>query len=286
MIPLRQLVRSSNTVYSKYLSRKACVLSHVEEAERSQWLWFNLIKSYQFSMQFESLGKNLRFELYRLLDNFGYLPESKTANRLESKIPWILKHPEGGVFLPLEIYKLLMQEQRLADCNYLFALLYRLRLGEQKELAGFVGTNIDAQLSISFESNILDMALVLYIWFSRQLSYSKANKKPETRVFSLKGEEIQPARKQDKFCESASNIWGHLDSHFARESAEVKAFRSNIENGRKGFYRSLTLLSGRNSALKEYFRNGWFIPVLPANWRKIIDKIEIITPREVVVSQG
>lgn len=291
MIPLSELISVAGDDYIRYLSRKTGFLITRDNSVPVQWLWMHMIRDFDFSSDIATLRISERECLDHLLHNFGYLPgDNKEAVKLEKILPWVFRHPTGGFFIPVEIFKSMMQEQRFHEERYLFSLLYRLPDAEQKSLASLQAGSLEGQMAISFEKHPLDMALVLYLWIARHHSEGRI-RYPDRRGRVLKGPfsflretDSRPLhiKKEGFFPEKPVNAWEHLYRYFPHQHHDIDELRNIIRNGRKGFYRSLGLIKRTDSELFEAFKWCFFLPVLPRNSRadRRIDSLKLVSPVE------
>lgn len=213
---------------------------------------------------------------------------------MEKNISWIFRHPAGGIFLPLEIFKVFMREKYYQNSGYLFSLLYQMTFSELKGMASFLGNTLEAQLTISFEKNTYDMALVLFIWFANR----HINNDVAYDIFKEKGRIITSyhfLREDQKssidtktknssglFPYESRPLWKYLFEKFPESSYQINELKDMILRGKKGFYRSLSLISHDNEMFIEAFRTGILIPIWKKSSKKLpIDQWMIQTPREI-----
>ena len=297
MYPLSEILNVSKQSYIQYIAKKTGFLISGRNSEKIQWLWVHLLKLYHEKNIHQKLNYVEKLAFYELLNNFGYIPGSENnANleNLEQKIPWIFKHPHGGFFIPLELIKTLMQDEEYYEENYFFSLLRKLTLKEQKDFVSFLGGTAESQIHLSFEKNRLDMALVLYIWFARQF----VHRKNLSFEFISKGRIIESpfsflrensASKKTKIDDDGIlpkkpvALWPYLENAFGGKNKDMEKWIMLMRDGKKGFYRSLSLAAPANSRLIEIFRMGLLVPILPSklNTVKNIEKIQAVTPREI-----
>ncbi|MDH5719350.1 MAG: hypothetical protein OEZ13_01895 [Spirochaetia bacterium] len=297
MYPLSEILTSSNASYLQYISKKTGFLISGKKPEKIQWLWVHLLKLYHEKSIKKILNFNERYAFEELLNNFGYIPNSECGavhEAIENKIPWIFKYPHGGIFIPLELIKTLMQDEEYFKHNYFFSLLKKLTLKEQKDFASFLGNSYETQANLSFEKNQLDMALVLYIWFARQFIHRKnlsfefiekgriinspfsfLRENTKSKNNSLSEEGILP--------EKPVFLWSYLQNAFGGRSSEIEKWIVLMREAKKGFYRSLSLAASPKNRLVEIFKMGLLMPILPhkLNTNKNIENIKAVTPREI-----
>lgn len=298
MFSLTEIVYSGNPKYLQYFSRKTEFLvvdfqmaSHCNV----RWLWRHLGKKFDFAKQYSSLNNAEKNKFKELLLNFGYLSSlDAVGEKLEKKIPWIFLHPSSGIFIPLEVLKLLMQEELCFKENFLFSLIYKLKIKEQKYFASLIGGSLEGQVALSFESNPLDMALVLYIWLADHMENiddvrhiiperGKILKSP----YAFSREERLPPLKNVKSLstllpKTPVPIWDYLPKHFSHLDDDLEKLHTLITRGNKGFYRSVALLKNQNSDLIKAIKNGILLPVITQSVSKKKNKtnIMLVTPVE------
>jgi len=304
MYSLSELVFTSDDKYLKYFSKKTgYLLPDVRSAIKSnvRFIWNHLVRTYRFAEQFAALKEPEKETFYHLLNNFGYLPPEKTEGGvIEEKISWVFRHPTGGVFVPVEIFKLLMQEEALTERSYLFQLLYRLKTVELRNYASLLGSTIEGQVNISFEKNPLDMALVIYIWLSGKIrdiqnvrdvipERGRVLSAPFGKTAGAQQKGQQKSKEIGGLLPSAPvPMWGYLKTHFAHLQDDVDKLYTLISKGNKGFYRSVTLLRHPESDLIEAFRNGILIPMIPQKKKRSlsVDNYRIVSPAEFIFHQS
>ena len=279
MISISQILDQTDPHYLKYVSKKTDYLIRNREEKSLYWLWYQILRNFDFDFFFNHLSLEEKEAFFLLLNHFGYIPSrmvSKPLEDIEKKATWILKDPEEGYFIPLEIFKKLMKQPVLLNKNFLFSLICRLKLSDQKTFGSLIGCSDQAQLSISFERNSLDMALVLYIWFA---NFHKNDKKDEVSQVSNK----------KVFTSNPALLWIHLYEKLPRFKNEIREWQKLMEYGEKNFFRSLSLLSGsgKTKELLAIFQKGYLIPILDKNFenKRDIHNILVVTPREVYFNE-
>jgi len=301
MYPLNDLVKQENPQYLKYLWKKTNFLITGKNLkinnDQIHWLWLHLLKDEYNSNLNEILNNKEKSALSFLLKNFGYIPRHLLTDsliQLEKKVKWIFRHPSGGIFIPLELVKSLMKKKSLFDDHFLFTLLYKLKLKEQKDFASLLTGDSEAQHSISIENNLLDMGLVLYIWLA---NYHKISKR-EAQNFLMKGrilhsrfsflrepENANNSYKQNSiFCKNPVPLWDHLNFIFPSLKHEIEKWKYTMQETKKGFYRTLSVIFDPHSELYKYFKYGCFFPVLTGKFhqKKSLDDLKIVTPIEIL----
>lgn len=292
MFPLSEIIGTAEAGYQHYVAKKTGFLVNKNNPESLQWLWLHIIRNFDIDFLDEELNADEKAAFDNLLTRFGYISANhitEAHEQLEQKLIWVFRHPAGGIFVPLEVFKTLMQESTFLNRQYLFSLIFHLKR-EQQNLASFVGGSLEAQLSISFEKNQLDMALVLYIWLANQHKNADlaANLFFERgKVLSSPYAFIRESGKQDKnnvdfFPEQPVAMWPHLYNAFGHLRGQIDEWYSLMHDGNKSFYRSLNLISDQNCELVQAFRHGFYLPVLSRNYsnKNNLDNIKIVTPKE------
>lgn len=291
MLPLTEVIYKAESAYLRYLGRKTnFVTAGKNELETAQYIWLHIIRHYNFEVQIEGLSELERDAFFHLLANFcsseaNQADYSTELQSVEQKIPWIFRRPHGGYFIPLEIIKKLMQEPLLKKHHFLFTLLYQLKLDELNSLATLAGQELEGQASISFESHVLDMALVLYIWYAGVL-------RNNFRRFVVGKVLASPFAEGDIKKKSANHLyisepvpmWAHLKQCFGEEEKAIEKMKQLIGGGNKGFYRSLALLPDSTSRLYQTFKNVMLMPLLPTRVKKTVPlkvgAIKVVAPAE------
>ncbi|MDH4199659.1 MAG: hypothetical protein OEV66_04685 [Spirochaetia bacterium] len=296
MFALTEIIYSASPKYLQYFSRKTGFLVADFQAacqNNVRWLWRHLSRNYNFQNQYAILNKAEKDMVRELLLNFGYLPyTNEITESMEKKIPWLFAHPVSGIFVPLEIVKLLMQEEIFFKENYLFSLVYRLKIKEQKYFASLMGGSLEGQVALSFENNALDMGLVLYIWLGEHMrnigslqniipDRGKILKSPF--AFTREGDSA-PWKSRDLrslIPENPVPIWDYLYEHFSHMKDDIDKLHTLIHRGNKGFYRSLALLRNQGGDLIKAFKSGILIPLIPyKNNTKNKVRIKLVSPVE------
>ena len=279
MYSLAEIIYQGTPKYHQYFSKKTGFLVadfQLSYQKNLQWLWRHLAKNYDFEKDYGNLSATEKDRFSNLLKNFGYLPQvDEVCEQLEKKISWIFFHPVSGVFIPLEVIKLLMQEDVFHKENYLFSLLYRLKIKEQRYFASLMGSSLEGQINLSFENNPLDMALVLYIWLAGQIGSitdirsiiperGRVLKSPFTFAREINTPSISSVTNLSTLIpEKPVPIWDYLYTHFSHLKDDIDKLFTLITRGNKGFYRSVTLLKNQNSDLIRAFKTGILLPLIP-----------------------
>lgn len=300
MYSLSEIVRYGAQDYLAYFSKKTGFLiseSHDPHKRPVRWIWRHIVRSFDFARDFEGLTPGEHQAFYRLIDNFTYEANpDEDLLALERRAPWVFRHPDGGIFVPLEVLKLLMQENLFFNKGYLFSLLFKLSPSEQKNLASLCGNTIEGQMSISFEKNNLDMALVLYIWLASEIRAITDLRE----VMPVKGKVLQTpyafAREPDdkaaeaaashRFPSSPAPLWDYLFESFPDSRLEIDRLYTLLTKGSKGFYRAFSLLptpsSGGGSDMVTAFKKGLLVPIIYRRRKERIKQMEIVSPHEFI----
>lgn len=295
MYSLTEITFYSTPAYLQYFSKKIGFLLADDPSGAKgmiRWLWRHIGHIYNFSEAYSSLNSKEREALLGLFNSFGYvLTPDETLVHLEKKISWVFRHPAGGVFVPLEIFKLLMQEEELFKMSYLFTLLYKMNAKERRNLASFCGSSLEGQLNITFETNQLDMALVLYIWYSAQVQeadFSKEIIPPRGKILSTpysftretKTDLHTGPEKVQELPAQPVSMWDYLFQNFGQHKNEVEKLYTLVTKGNKGFYRSLVLLSSSSGQMVEAFRRGALMPVIAPRSKNAYANMKVVSPME------
>ncbi|MES0489368.1 MAG: hypothetical protein ABUK01_05205 [Leptospirales bacterium] len=297
MNSITEIIQIAPPEYIQYFAKKTGFLmtGAFETNNQTRWLWHHIVRTYEFKNRFNTLTNSEKKSMTILLNNFGRTPfADETGFALEKKAPWVFKHPAGGIFIPLEMIKLLMQEDYFQKQYYLFTLLYKLKLKEQNILASLTGSSLEGQLAISFEKNPLDMGLVLYIWFSakiRTLTDIRSMMPPKAKIimgpYTFAREEDKPKKKdtslQVVFPEKPVNLWDYLFLNFPHLKKDTEKAYTLMAEGKKGFYRSLNLINNPSNEYINLFKNGLLFPVLSSSAisDSRVKNIQVVSPAEV-----
>lgn len=250
MQSLGEILRHDDAAYLKYLSRKTQYLITRDKAEFIHRFWQHLVIEYHPQRVIPDLAPAHLKTLLILMKNFAHDTRpvmQKKYQVLEKKLPWVLKHPDGGYFIPYEIMKTLMPRNRYIPRGFLFQLLYAMPDAERHSLRALTARSHRSREILGAEKHPLDSALALYIW-------TAGNR--DIRLQARKAEKNRlPA---------ATTIWEFLEGKFPNLSDEISEWQYVMMNGRKGFYRSLTVLRGAE-LLKRYVAS---LRILPATTRR------------------
>lgn len=244
MQTLGEILRNDDPAYLRYLSRKTQYLITQEKKEFVHRFWQHLIIEHHPQHILPSLSATNRKTLHNLLRNFAH--DGRVVMRgkyqaLEKKIPWVLQHPDGAYFIPYEIIKTLMPERRLIPYGFLFQLLYAMPEAEQHSLRALLARSHRSREALGHEKHALDRALALYIWTADHTQ--------------------RPAHRKERK-PTAKNIWQHLAAQFPKLEDEIAEWQHLMLTGRKGFYRSLSLIRGRGAELiKSYITSLAVVPL-------------------------
>ncbi len=292
MFPLSEIILTSRPEYFAYLSKKTgFLLPDSGRDQQLQWFWIHLVHLVQEKNKIESLTLEESAAFDELLVHFGSMPAVRHEYAvLEEKLACVFKHPGGGYFIPLEIFKLLMQRYDLSARNYLFTLLFSLAHREQRSLVSMISSSLEGQAVVSFESHPLDMALVLYIWFanhhvSGNLTYPDRGVMLHSPYAFVRETASIPVHEREPgyFPETPVSMWEHLRRYFPHRERDAQEWKNLMVAGGKGFYRGLSLISNTRSELFQAFRNGYFFPVMKKQLadKRSVEEIQIVTPREI-----
>jgi hypothetical protein len=241
MQSLGEILRYDDATYLKYLSRKTQYLITRDKTEFIHRFWQHLIVEYHPRVVLPRLSIADKKTFQELLSQFSHDTRSVMRSKyqkLEQKIPWVLKHPEGGYFIPFEIIKTLMPRSQLIAQGYLFQLLYRMPAIEQQSLRAMLARSHRSREALTQEKHQLDRALAIYIWTADHRAARRKHK-------------IQPALR---------TIWQILLERFPALAPEIEEWQFIMQNGKRGFYRSLSLIRGAE-VLKSYVTSLQVVPV-------------------------
>ncbi len=244
MQTLGEILRHDDPAYLRYLSRKTQYLITREKTEYVHRFWQHLIIEHHPLHVLPSLSATDKKTLHILLKNFSH--DGRAAMRaryqkLEKKVPWVLQHPDGAYFIPYEIIKTLMPQRKLIGAGYLFQLLFAMPEAEQHSLRALLARSHRSREALVHEKHPLDRALALYIWTADHRA---------------------PVRRRNLI--QAKNIWHYLTEEFPKLTDELDEWQHLMQTGRKGFYRSLSLIRGRGAELLKSFVTGLsVVPVAP-----------------------
>ncbi len=241
MQSLGEILRNDDAAYLKYLSRKTQYLITRDKSEFIHRFWQHLIVEYHPRVVLPRLSLADKKVFNTLLRQFSR--DTRSAMRpkyqkLEQRIPWVLKHPEGGYFVPFEIIKTLMPQSQLVPQGYLFQLLYRMPAVEQQSLRALLARSHRSREALTNEKHQLDRALAIYIWTAEHRS----------------------ARQKLKAPTSLRTIWQILLERFPALEPEIEEWQFIMQNGKRGFYRSLGLIRGAE-VLKSFVTSLQVVPV-------------------------
>ncbi len=291
MFPLSEILASADAGYRNYLAKKTGFVLATHNKDQLLHFWLHITKDFENHEQHRAMTAEQTNALQTLLSSFGYLPPKKTTTEhlaLEEQTAWIFRHPQGGIFLPLEVFKSLMRRNDKLFQPYLFSLLYNLKLKEQHNLASLIGGDIQAQLSLTFEVHPLDMALVLYIWFAGKHLSGEAVLPEKGRILTgpwsfLRETKPQPEPSPKLLPQNPVPLWDYLREHFSHQLVEIEELRHHIKTSRKGFYRPLGLVKNPQGAFSKMFRQGFLIPLPGRTWNHgaNADDIQVVCPREI-----
>lgn len=241
MQSLGEILRYDDAHYLKYLSRKTQYLITRDKSEFIHRFWQHLIVEYHPRVVLPRLSAADKKTFNTLLKQFSR--DTRAAMRpkyqkLENKIPWVLQHPEGGYFIPYEIIKTLMPQNNLVPQGHLFQLLYKMPEVEQQSLRALLARSHRSREALHHEKHPLDRALAIYIWAADHHSSRLKIKAPtQTRT-----------------------VWQALNEKFPALEGEIEEWQFIMQNGKRGFYRSLMVLRGAE-VLKTFVASLQLVPV-------------------------
>ncbi len=289
MFPLSEIYKYTDQNYLSYVWKKTHFLINPQKPDQLQFLWEHIIKNFNLHSFLKKLEENEKKAFFDLLSNYGYVSPQSYSHPdlpfevLEKKSMWIFKHPIEGIFIPLEIIKTLMKEKLLLKNNFLFSLLFRLKMKDQYDLAVLLENHYGIYQLLTRENNSLDMALVLYIWFLNIYQKStifKLQKKNKGGIipfrFKLqdKKTKIPPILKEPKI------IWDYMHQQYPDLHIPINKWYHIMKEGKKGFYYSLLLLTECKKDIWDIFVNGYLFP-LSKKEKNLPDEIKVITPNEI-----
>ncbi len=278
MFPLSDILQDSYSNYMFYIRKKTNFIINPSKTSQLRWFLEHIIKNYDFQKFLKNLNMEENKAFIHLLSQFCYSYESnhdQYIKQIEKKSMWIFKHPMGGFYIPAEFIKILMNEKSLLKKRFLFSLLFKLSLKEQKNLTALIKNSYNFSSIITNEQNSLDMALVLYILFAN--FYTKGLKQKILPINNQISQNIN----FHHFLKQPTPMWTYLYSKFLHLHPALNEWQLIMKYSKKGFYRSLSLISKPKEELIYLFSSGSFIPILPRLANRI-DNIQLVTPTEVI----
>lgn len=289
MLPLTELVRQVSPDFLNYLGKKTSFVINNVYTLDLYYFWNHLERQLAKDLTILSKNKQDLANLEKILENFSYLSPNEVDEEifeLEKKYSWIFRHPDGGIFIPLEILKSFLRFKLKTNRKFLFRLLYDLGFSEQKNLMAFVGLDLEALLLLSFEKNPYDMALVLYFYFA-ELHLSQKAQMPK-KVKILKG----PWKKTPtlahlpfSFPEEPYPFVEYLNTYFSEYQNDIVEILQYLEKNTRSFYRPLSLLKNPQTPFCQLFRQGYLLPILPKTQKRTKEwyrQIMLVTPQEIL----
>ncbi|MCS6985721.1 MAG: hypothetical protein NZM25_11430 [Leptospiraceae bacterium] len=291
MLPLAELAQNTNPSYRRYLWRKTGFLLQNPNQEKLYYFWDYLSQRMHLELA-RKPDESLKSALKELLLHFGYIPPvfiNDKLRLLEEKYSWIFRHPEGGIILPLELLKSLMRlKVRWLD-NFLFSLLLRLGLREQRNMLAYVGIDFETQFVMNLESNKLDLSLMLYLFFADLHLSGKAFLPKGKKILigpwstTASQQELVPV---EILPHKPIGLMDYLNSYFPNQKKDIADLAHLLEHHPSSFYRPLSLLTNNaKNSFSPLFRQGYLVPVLPplkkrkGPWAK---DIAVISPQEIL----
>jgi len=241
MQSLGEILRHDDAHYLKYLSRKTQYLITRDKSEFIHRFWQHLIIEYHPRVVLPRLSATDKKTFNILLRQFAHDTRPAMRSRyqkLEKKIPWVLQHPHGGYFVPYEIIKTLMPQNNLIPAGHLFQLLYKMPEVEQQSLRALLARSHRSREALAQEKHPLDRALAIYIWAADHHS----------------------ARMRLRMPAQTRTVWQALNDKFPALAAEIEEWQFIMQNGKRGFYRSLMLVRGAE-VLKSFIATMQIVPV-------------------------
>lgn len=290
MFPLAHLLSHSNLSFRSYVSQKTGYLLSDQRSEQLLHFWVYIIKDINIPELRNNLEPKYMDSLHKLFSNFNYIPApaiNENDIELEKKIPWIFKHPDGGIFIPIEIIKTFMKTASVTGKRYFFHRLANMRYSEMQSFAVFVNGIRSKSNMLSIERSPADMALVLYIWFSNLHTGGYAHYPYRGKLLNGPGSFLRENPKRtlpiDLFPIQPEPLWKHLYRFYPHLSRDVIELQSVLKSSGKGFYRSLQMISNPKNEFAEAMRLGYLLPVFPrgALNNDAIDHLKVVTPPEI-----
>ncbi len=276
MFPLSDIINYSDSRYTGYILKKTHFFLNSKKQSHLRYFWNYLIANNNFRLSHQTLSVLEKKALYTLLANSGYMAYSSYEEHLsifdalEKKLPWIFKHPLGGIFIPIEAVKLLVQEGCWRKSPFLFSILFKLSLKEQYNLLALLQQSFTSFEILQQETNRLDMMLMLYVALLNFNLHTNTNSHVNNMI-SLDGKEFTPICKP-------TPLWDYLYAYFPCSHDFIDEWFTLMHCGQKPFYHSLLLIRNR-SAITSLLLQAH---ILPYNGRKNLapTDIQIITPQE------
>ena len=289
MFPLSNLIQHSHSEYMSYVWQKTNFLLRSSSQDQLRWFWEYIISHYDYKKFWKSLKIEEEQEtFFQLLSHFCYLNknhENLYSKNIERKSMWIFKHPRGGIYIPAEFVKILMSEPYLIKENFLFSLLFRLKFKEQVNLAALIKSAFDPLEIVTHEQNPRDMALVIYILFANfhTIGFYNRSVQKSQMVVNINTKIFDSHLYNPSLLKTPQPLWDYLYEECSHIRPAVDQWYYLIKHGKKGFYRSLSLISKPKRELVYLFSSGYLLPILPRNSYQT-DKMQIVTPIEVIHS--
>lgn len=305
MFTLADLTKSGDDQFANYVRQKSGFLLS-NPHEQTQFLWKHILDTNNFQSRWESLDQEEKDLFFLIFYNYGYLSsfdKPYLVEQLEKKLPYLFYHPLGGVFIPVEFFKLFMKQSFLQKKFFSFSLLYQMNLSTQetKNFLSLVGTDFTTPPQVIGEKNSLDKALIVYLFLSgRHRKLAEKNIKPNFFVNKIANMSNISKEKNKHAYQSKDNIaylpsffndssvlksfyppkpvnlWEYLHTHFQEEKENVDLLYFLLQDAKKEFYRSLALLPQKK--ITQIFSWGYLFPIFS---NKNIDDIQVVCPQEI-----
>ncbi|RME90866.1 MAG: hypothetical protein D6767_06155 [Candidatus Hydrogenedentota bacterium] len=287
MYPLMDMLTLGGSEYLRYIGRKTKYILSTDHPRSADGLWKMLAGSYDWDDLYTNMEEGDKACLHTLLEMFGFLmPDELTPEiiEFEKRHTWVFRHPNGGVFIPLELLKIFMRLPSFQKDFWLFTLLYKLRLKEQKNLASLISRDFEAQISISLEQNDLDMALVLYIYLGHQMRYDslsfppRGNKAKLHYLYRLPEHfDYAPVYLPDH----PVVLWDYLKEVFPRYHQDIDNLYNHLRETAISFYRAVGVVLDPTHPILLAFQSGILIPLIPKGvYPDRIHALKVVAPKE------
>ena len=273
-----------------YIWRKTNFLLKSGKNDQLRWFWQYVIHHYNYQKFWKALKENEKATFFELLSHFCYFNSNDLVQKnpcvieeIEKKSMWIFKHPIGGIYIPVEIIKVLMDEPALLKKNFLFSILYRLKFKEQLCLTALIRNTFDGSEIMTDEKNPRDMALAIYMLFANFHTTGFYNHliQRSNPVVNINTKILDSHRHDFSVLETPTPLWDYLYHEYPHMHLALDEWYYLMQYGKKGFYRSLLLVSKPKRELVHLFSSGYLLPIISGkNWQP--DKIKVVTPIEVV----
>ena len=289
MFPLIDILDHSYTNHMSYIWRKTNFLLKSNEGDQLRWFCQHVTRHCNYQEFWKELKKNEKKTFFELLSHFCYFSSNYLSQRdhhaieeIEKKSMWIFKHPIGGVYIPAEVIKVFMDEPALSKKNFLFSILYRLKFKEQLCLSALIRNTFNGSEIITNEKNPKDMALAIYMLFANlhTTGFHNYSVQKSNAIVNINTKILDSHRHNFSVLETPTPLWDYLYQEYAHMRLTLDEWYYLMKYGKKGFYRSLALVSKPKSEFLYLFSSGYLLPMMPKKNGQP-DKIKAITPIEV-----